>query len=257
MALSRYTFFVPIAGWIKSALDFCFPGACTACQSECDASLPLCEKCLLQLDALATSPACGRCASPLAYPDAPCPHCRGEGAKPLDCIIAIGLYEEPMRSMIHAIKYHRDWPLAEYLADCVLERERARELLKEAQVLVPVPLHPLRQFSRGYNQASLLTARFHRRCRIAQSEALIRLRNTETQTHLHSRTKREANLKNAFALVKGKDIQGKRVVLVDDVRTTGATLRAAARELRKGRPRSLSAIVLAVADPRGRQFETV
>ena len=162
-----------------------------------------------------------------------------------------------MRTMIHSIKYHREWPLAEYLADCLLEDERAKALLTETQVLVPVPLHPLRQLPRGYNQASLLAERIGRQCGIRRANALMRLRNTETQTNLHSRAKREANLKDAFTLANDRHVRGRHVVLVDDVMTSGATLRAAARALKDAKPASLSALVLAVADPKGRQFEKV
>ena len=193
----------------------------------------------------------------MAYPDAPCPHCRGDGVKPFDRIVALGLFEEPVRALIHAVKYHRAWPLAEYLADCLLERERAKALLTETHVLVPMPLHPLRQMSRGYNQASLLAERLGHSCGVKRADALIRVRHTETQTHFHSRAKREANLKDAFALRSDRHVRGKHVVLIDDVMTSGATLRAAARVLKQAEPASLSAMVIAVADPKGRQFESI
>lgn len=162
-----------------------------------------------------------------------------------------------MREMVHAIKYHRDWPLAEYLATRLMEQERAKELMSEVEVLVPVPLYPTRQLSRGYNQAAVFAARLQKLCAVDLSESLIRVRDTETQTHLHSRARRIQNMKDAFALDSSKQIRGKHVILVDDVMTSGATLRAAARALKQGRPASVSALVLAVADPRGRSFERV
>ena len=242
---------------LSAAIDFCFPGSCAACHLECDASAPLCAKCLTQLDALATSPSCRLCAMPLAYPAAPCPHCRAEGPQSFSRLIALGKFDDPMRSMIHAIKYHGAWPLAEYLADALSHREKTRELLEEAQVIVPVPLHPLRQLSRGFNQAEVIAARFARHRGIPLRRPLVRLKATETQTHLHSRASREANLKDAFTLDRDTAIRGRHVVLVDDVMTTGATLRAAARELRQAGPATLCAVVIAIADPRGRQFQRV
>jgi len=86
-------------------------------------------------------------------------------------------------------------------------------------------------------------------------EPLVRLRHTETQTGLHSKDKREANMKDAFGLAGQRAVRGRHVVLVDDVMTTGATLRSAAREVRKGSPCERSALVLAVADPKGHQFD--
>ena len=159
--------------------------------------------------------------------------------------------------MVHAIKYHRDWPLAEYLATRLIEQERAKELMTEAQVLVPVPLYPTRQLSRGYNQAAVFAARLQKLCGVDLSESLIRIRDTETQTHFRSRARRIQNMKDAFALESPRQIRGRHVILVDDVMTSGATLRAAARALKQGGPASVSALVLAVADPRGRSFERV
>jgi ComF family protein len=130
-------------------------------------------------------------------------------------------------------------------------------LLTESEVIVPVPLHRLRQISRGYNQAEVIARRLASRCRVRLARPLVRLRNTESQTNMTSATQREENMRDAFALVNPRPIRGKNVVLVDDVMTTGATLRAVARALKPAKPASLCAIVLAVADPKGRDFQAV
>ena len=253
-AESCYLFGVPLTRWLKATLDFCFPGVCAACGEECDGGSQLCTGCAAALDTLMTAAACGRCASPLAYPDAPCPHCEGKGRRPFARIAALGRFGEPLRAIIHHIKYHRAWPLAEYLADVLADHEPTKGLLTGADVLIPIPLHPLRQWSRGYNQSAVISARLASRCSIRHDHALIRVHHTETQTHMPSRARREINLKGAFALRDSKAVTGKHVVLIDDVRTSGATLRSAATTLRPAKPASLSAIVLAVADPRGRDF---
>src|SRR5260221_5719404 len=147
---------VLVTSWLNAALDYCFPGACAACKSTCEGRLPLCAKCMAQLDALGTAPACRHCAAPLAYEDAPCPHCLDKGSPLLDRVVAVGLFLDPLRQMIHAVKYHRAWPFAEDLADPVLAKAAAQSLLTETNLLVPVPLHFTRQLSRGYNQAALI-----------------------------------------------------------------------------------------------------
>jgi ComF family protein len=174
----------------------------------------------------------------------------------------MGPYEDPVRALIHAMKYQRAWPVAEYLTERLVEaREDARQLLHETDALVPIPLHFTRQLARGYNQAELIAQRLRwlsrqlRSRRIPVVDALARVRATETQTHFHSQAQREQNLREAFAVTGEEAIRGRSLVLVDDVMTTGATLRSAARELRKAGAKRVCALVLTVADPRGRSFE--
>ena len=127
--------------------------------------------------------------------------------------------------------------------------------MPESDVVVPVPLHRLRQIGRGYNQAEVVARRLASRCRKKLARPVVRLRNTESQTNMPSATQREQNMRDAFALLEDRHVRGKHVVVVDDVMTTGATLRAVAQALRPARPASLCAVVLAVADPKGRDFK--
>jgi ComF family protein len=160
--------------------------------------------------------------------------------------------------MIHELKFRHRWPLAEVLARRILAEERISELLDETDVLVPVPLHWSRQISRGYNQTdSLARSLARRRRRIVVAHPIVRLKNTLAQTTIRSFADRAENLRFAFALADSSAIRGKRVVLVDDVMTTGATLKAAARALAEASPEAINAIVLAVADARRRDFQAV
>jgi ComF family protein len=244
---------------LRDVTDFCYPGRCETCDADCAGGEPLCSQCAAQLRGLEVAPACGRCAKPLVNPEDPCPYCLGKGLRPYDRILRLGVFRDPIRQMVHRMKYHRRWTLAEYLADRLREQAHVRRVLEGADCLVPVPLHRLRQMSRGYNQADVLAAALANALkphpRIVRP--VVRLRNTETQTHLHSRAQREANLRDAFALVRPQVVHGRHVVVIDDVMTTGATLRAFARALRPGRPASLSAIVVAIADPKGSDFQKV
>lgn len=151
--------------------------------------------------------------------------------------------------MIHRLKFHRAWGLGEFFADRLLARPAVRELLARADVIVPVPLHPLRQLQRGYNQSEVIARRLGKLAGRPMRRAARRVKHTEAQTRMQSRTARLENLKDAFALADGRAIAGKIVVVVDDVRTTGATLRCVGRCLRAARPMELHAVVVAVADP--------
>ena len=244
---------------IRQVLDFCYPSVCAACGVSCPESTTLncCTSCDCALQELADSPACEKCAKPLAYDRAPCPYCEGRGFRPLQRIVCLGVFDDPLKHLIHQVKYHGQWALAEQLADRLLACDRMHELLASADVLVPVPLHPIRQIARGYNQADVIAQRISKRVKRPLKHPAIRIRNTETQTHLHSRAKRVENLRGAFALIDAKSIVGRHVVVIDDVTTTGATLRSFARMLMNARPASVSALVVAIADPRGKGFESI
>ncbi len=237
--------------------DFCYPSACAICQAHAPGSAALCEGCFQELRRLERAPACDRCAMPLAELDDPCPHCDDKGLHPLERVLRLGIFEDPIKHLVHAAKYHHRWPLAEFLAERLFAQERVKRLLSENDVVAAVPLHVLRHVKRGYNQAEVLARRLAHLSKMHLAKPTVRLRNTETQTHLHSHAKREENLRDAFGLINPRCIRGKHVVIVDDVMTTGATLKSLARCLKQAEPASISAIVIAVADPKRRGFEVI
>jgi ComF family protein len=229
-----------------------------SCQSAAPAGALRCDACDGRLGALAAAPACERCAAPLATHGAPCPHCRGRGIYPFDRIVRLGVFEDPLKHLIHQMKYHKRWSLGEGLADRLFETEAAKGLLTETQVLVPVPLYLWHQVGRGYNQADVIARRLRHRAGIRLVHAARRIRNTPTQTNLHSHEKRFTNVRGAFALTRAAaHIRDKHVVVIDDVLTTGATLKEVGRTLKKAGPASLCAMILAIADPRHRGFESI
>lgn len=244
---------------MNSALDFCYPGACASCERSIEGAGYLCSECTDDLDALADAPACAHCAKPLASAGGPCPYCFGNGIAPYDRIIRLGVFEDPIKHLIHQMKYHRRWALGEQLAERLIETERSKGLLTHTNALVPVPLHYARHIARGYNQADVIARRIGKYCRIPIIHAARRVRATATQTNLHSHEKRLANVRNAFALkpAQAKKLFGKHVIVVDDVMTSGATLKAVGYVLKHAAPASLCAIVLAIADPRHRGFEAI
>lgn len=203
------------------------------------------------------APACAVCAMPLGEHLAPCPYCQGKGLRPFERMARLGIFDPPLKELVHRVKYSLDWPLAERLAERLAEQDTVQAILQDADTIVPVPLFWRRHAVRGFNQAEVIARVLAGRSRAKMKRAVVRLRDTPTQTALHKRSHRLENLKNAFGTVDAAAIHGKHVVLVDDVVTTAATLQTMAREIRRHEPASISAVVLAIADPKGRAFEVI
>jgi ComF family protein len=236
--------------------DFCYPPICNLCGAG-GVVPPLCADCTADLDRLASAAACGGCGFPLVSEGDPCPRCRGRGIGPVKRVARLGVFSDPLRDLVHRLKFRNGWPLAEFLADRLAAHAPAKVLLDEADCLVAVPLHPMRQWARGYNQAAVIAQRLKKISGIPIRTPLVRLRNTAAQSSLRAQAKRWENVRDAFGLIDAKSVRGRHVVLVDDVMTTGATLKSAARTLRKAEPASISVIAIAVADPKGRAYQFI
>lgn len=241
---------------LKDLTDFCYPHACSVCDAEAR-RWPLCEDCDAKLMALEEHPYCPLCAMPLASHGAPCPHCMGHGVRPYEQIARLGNYDDPIRQLIHALKFHRAWAVGEFLAERLFEHAHTKQLLADADLIIPVPLHPLRQMTRGYNQAQIIATRLAKLAGKRIGSPIVRLVATEAQTSVQSRTQRIANLWNAFGLLHPRRVTMKRIVVIDDVRTTAATLQAVGRCLKEAAPASLNVIVIAAADPKHSDFTRI
>jgi ComF family protein len=150
-------------------------------------------------------------------------------------------YEGRMKEVVHALKYERRRSISPRLG--ALMRECGAALLKDADVVVPVPLHPRREYERGFNQAEDLASHLG----LPVARLLTRVKHTHSQIEL-PRHERQENVKDAFALSPGPRslIPDPRiVVLVDDVSTTGSTLEACARVLRDAGVKEVRALTAA------------
>jgi ComF family protein len=234
-----------------------YPRRCGICGRSLQLPGWLCADCDAKLQQLIDHAACPLCAAPLAMSNAPCPWCLGKGLYPLDRIVRLSNFEDPLRELIHQMKYSHRWPIAELLAESLCRKAAVTDLMRDIDLIVPVPLHLRRRLKRGYNQSDVIAGVVARHFRKPIARAMARVRNTPTQTQLPARKAREENVKNAFALLGEQEIKGKRILLVDDVMTSGATLRETARAMLWAEPASVSAAVLAIADPRHRGWTRV
>jgi ComF family protein len=174
-----------------------------------------------------------------------CALCR-TNARGFDAAYSFGAYEGVLKKLIHLLKYDRIRTLAGPLADRLVS---AIPLDQRFDAIVPMPLHWFRYWRRGYNQATLLAKELGRRGGLPLVRGVRRSRATPPQAGL-SGARRRANVAGAFQPLRGRPLQGKRVLLVDDVFTTGATASACAGALKKAGASYVAVLTLARADRR-------
>jgi ComF family protein len=138
-----------------------------------------------------------------------------------------------VREVIHRYKYQHALWFEPFLSDLLARAAKAELAAEKWDFIVPVPLHPAKQRERGFNQAERLAARLGKTTSIPMNPRLLRrVTNTPSQTQL-SREQRQANMRNAFAPAGAGRLNGARIVVLDDVFTTGATTNACAHVLKR------------------------
>jgi len=223
-----------------------FPTSCVSCAGMIGAlDPPLCQECWARIPRF-DAPLC-RCGTPLPGScGEDCGRCR-RGLSIIARGASLGLFSGSLQQCVVAFKYQGRHRAARGLSRRLLADERCRALLADADMVVGVPLHPERLKERGFNQADLLARGLASFGRARVQRPLARVLRTQSQTHLSSRERRR-NVKHAFAMVRGAEVRGAVVVLVDDVVTTGATIRACALTLLDAGAREVRSITAARAE---------
>lgn len=215
------------------------PGQCAVCRAW--PAQPVCEACV---DRFAQPQArCRRCAMPVAAGVAECGRCLA-APPPLDACYAAVSYQYPWSALLAQYKFNGQAGWARAFATLMRSTPWVEPALEQADLVLPMPLSSQRLAERGFNQA-LLLARALSPAK-TDSDLLLRVKHTPTQTAL-DREERAANVKGAFAVqpMRARELRGKRIVLVDDVMTSGASLFCAAATLRQAGAASVAAVVLA------------
>lgn len=236
------------AAWLKryslTFLEFFLPRLCLFCggvveQDAAVAVCPGCEACLERVQ----SPLCPRCGVVFESrqgPDHLCGECQAD-PPPFRRARAAVLYEGPPATAIKRFKFGRQLAYLPVLQHW-LKQPWCQELLDEADLLIPVPLHPRRLKARGFNQALLLAQGFPKLP--LGREVIVRVRHTIPQIGLNPKERRD-NVRDAFAVPHPEQVKGKKILLLDDLYTTGATAKECARVLRKAGARQIEVLTVA------------
>jgi ComF family protein len=229
-----------------------FPDECRICEKPLRevSRIPVCRACLAKPEPLAAEYFCVQCRTPFLsrYPldeEGRCGLCR-RGVRGFDAAYSFGFYEGELRELIHLFKYGRvqtlAGPLGRLLSVAVPREERF-------DAIVPMPLHWRKRWQRGFNQSDLLARELGRRIHVPVQRALRRIRSTAAQAGL-TNAKRRLNVSGAFRAKKAKSLAGQKVLLIDDVMTTGATAASCARAIKIAGARSVTLLTVARADRR-------
>lgn len=213
----------------ETFMDFLFPPHCPLCHAYVENKGGWCPQCLDQ--ALA-------------------PH-RLPLSVPMQAFLAdawaLGLYKGGLRDLIRHLKYQRRRSNLPYIESFLAEAgewQQVKALLAGVDLAVAVPLYPAKEKQRGFNQAELIFGEFLTGQNIPLKRLLERTRATRPMYELSER-ERAANLKNAFTVTEAKTLQGKNILLVDDIFTTGSTMTECAHVLMKAGAKSVHGLVLA------------
>ncbi|MBC8095294.1 MAG: ComF family protein [Akkermansiaceae bacterium] len=226
----------PLKAAFNAALAFAFPEVCQICEAEraTPAEGFVCSHCWGTVRFI-KPPFCDRCGLPFQgeiTSNFECTNCREMELHFRSARSAVTT-GGPVLEAIHRYKYQRALWFENFLADLLIRQAEPELRAEKWDWLVPVPLYPTRQREREFNQAERLAQRLSAATRIPVNAALLkRVMPTRTQTQL-TRHQRAANVRHAFVMRDPAKLGGARIVLLDDVFTTGATTSACARVLRQ------------------------
>ncbi len=224
---------------VWKVIDWVYPPRCASCGMSGER---WCAACRAQVSPIDHQNACPHCNFPSVAMGV-CPDCR-ENPPDFDALRSVSVYQGAIRSAIHSLKYKNDLPLAECLSQCLVDLFLTQSW--QVDWVCAVPLSEKRQRERGYNQSELLAQTFAWALSIPYGrQILVRTRETRTQVGLSAQQRRE-NVRGAFKADTVR-LSGKRVLVIDDVATTSATLSACANALKTAGAVAVYALTLARA----------
>jgi len=246
-----------VGGWFAEVSDavvsVLFPAGCRICERLLTRAsrVPICEECLDSFQRIPEK-ACEICGQPMpgfAAREGERLICRvcGNRTYAFDRARSYAIYEGALVRAIILLKFERIEPLGTWFAARLAEVVQREIQILEADVVVPVPLHRDRERERGYNQADVIAKPLAKKLRLPHKAVLLVRTRSRPDKQVLSFEERWESVRGAFATRPGSQVDNKRVLLVDDVLTTGATLDACARALREAGAKSVIGLTVARA----------
>jgi ComF family protein len=243
--------------WLAEASDAIvsvfFPAGCRICDKLLTQAsrVPLCEECLASFEAAPemACTVCGQAVTGITQNEGEPLVCRAcqQQTYAFERARSYGIYEGPLVRAVLLLKFERMEPLRAWFAERLAEMARRESKLLAADVVVPVPLHRDRERERGYNQAGLVSKLLSRMLGLPHQAVLLMRTRPRPNKQALSLEERWESVRGAFATRPGSQVDNKRVLLVDDVMTTGATLDACARALLESGAKSVLGLTVARA----------
>lgn len=234
----------------EKLLNFIFPPRCCTCRNviSFDNSRYICEECYASLPFI-DSPACRYCGKALEAGEC-CSECEGQDSI-FDRAICACEYKEGMREILHTFKFRGKIKLSGFLSDILYGKIKQVTDISKFDIIICVPLCSGRLKERGFNQSELIAKNLGSRMGVPYRPGVLeRTRNTPKQSGL-GRADRIGNVCGAFRVADVEPVYGKRVLLVDDILTTGSTLRECSRELKKAGAREITVVAVATGKSDG------
>lgn len=250
----------PPVGWLRDAraalLSVFFPAGCRICDRLLTEAtrIPICNECLGSFEQI-LGIVCDKCGAPVESSPAEnahafvCPRCTNPERRSLafDRVRSWSFYDGAMVHAILLLKFENVDPLGELFARLLADLAVQGGPAFEADVIVPVPLHRRRERERGYNQAALIAKPLARLLKVPYKSVLLTRIRPRPEKHLLTLDERWESVRGAFATRPGSQVDNLRVLLVDDVMTTGATLDSCAKTLRDAGAKSVVGLTVARA----------
>lgn len=227
-------------------MEILFPPVCLSCEKFTgNENNLLCEACFDSIK-LNNTLFCPVCQARIPGSIAICSHSKEKSNEfPFLLASATSYSNIAVRNLIHSFKYKGFEKATLVLENILADYLKSLDFDFSGFCIAAMPLHPLKQRKRGFNQAKLISKIVANRLNIPEIEPLIRIKNTLSQAKSKNRQDRKENIKNAFIITNPELVQGKKIIFIDDVLTSGATMAEASRTLKAAGAKQIIALVIA------------